>query len=136
MERWEAALRKFLRPWKARRDVVGALVCGSRVHGTATRRSDVDVHIILKDTVRWRERGNKVVDGFLIEYFANPAWQHRKYEAEDAGDNTRINARMFASGKIIFDNDGSVARLQRAGRHAMRSRFKRPGRMAREAAKY
>src|SRR2546422_142981 len=120
MEPWETALRKFLAPWKARTDVVGALVCGSRVHGTATRRSDVDVHIVLRAGVRWRERGNKIVDGYLVEYFANPAWQHRKYEIEDAKDNTRINARMFAFGRIIFEKDGSVARLQRSGRRAFR----------------
>lgn len=136
MQPWERALHKFLAPWRARRDVVGALACGSRVHGTATKRSDVDVHIILQDGVRWRERGNKLVDGYLIEYFANPAWQHRKYEAEDARDNTRINARMFAYGLVIFDKHGDVRRLQRDGRRAMRALFKRPGRAEREAAKY
>ncbi|MGE8035840.1 nucleotidyltransferase domain-containing protein [Lysinibacillus sp. NPDC093692] len=55
MEEWRIALEEFLKDWKNRNDVVGALVCGSYVTGNPTNRSDIDVHIILSDDVDWRE---------------------------------------------------------------------------------
>lgn len=33
---------------------------------------DIDIYIITKNDTTWRERGNKLVDGYLIEYFINP----------------------------------------------------------------
>lgn len=81
MERWEEALDKFLSEWRRRDYVVGALVCGSYVTGSPTARSDIDVHIILAEESDWRERGNRYVDGCLIEYFANPPRQIRTYFA-------------------------------------------------------
>jgi hypothetical protein len=45
--RWEDALNQFLGSWRDRSDVIGALATGSRVLGTDTRNSDVDVHIVL-----------------------------------------------------------------------------------------
>jgi predicted nucleotidyltransferase len=62
---WEHALDRFLLGWKVRAYVKGAVVCGSRVAGTATKFSDIDVHIVMDDRVRWRERGLKIVDGYL-----------------------------------------------------------------------
>ena len=34
---WEGAVEEFLKPWRKRPDVVGALVCGSYVTSTASR---------------------------------------------------------------------------------------------------
>jgi len=69
---WQLALEKFLKEWKEKDFVEGALLTGSYAIGMETKYSDVDVYIILSDSVEWRERGNKVIDGVLIEYFANP----------------------------------------------------------------
>lgn len=44
-------------------------VCGSYITGNPSTHSDLDVHIILNENVNYRERGNKIVDGLLIEYF-------------------------------------------------------------------
>lgn len=49
MQNWETALKKFLKSWKNKKEVVGALVCGSFVVGNPTKHSDIDLHIVLKD---------------------------------------------------------------------------------------
>ena len=109
---WEDALHKFLAEWREREDVIGALVCGSHVTGSPSDRSDIDVHIILHDDSDWRERGNRYVDGFLIEYFANPPRQIRAYFEEDFHDRRTMSHVQFITGKVIFDRHGVVEQLK------------------------
>lgn len=111
MQDWEKALDQFLETWKPRDEVVGALVCGSFVTGNPKKHSDIDLHIILREGTDWRERGNKVIGGFLIEYFANPPCQIHKYFEEDFEANKQMNVTQFLTGKVLFD-DGSISRLQ------------------------
>lgn len=136
MEAWEQALDKFLSVWKKRKYVLGAMATGSYVSGRATKYSDIDVHIILSDKVEWRERGNKIVDGFLIEYFANPVRRLKGYSEEDYAENARTNARMFCTGKIIFDKTGAVAKLQKDAKEEMKRKFRKPDNIWTELAKY
>lgn len=112
MKRWEKAVDSFLRDWIVRDEFAGALVCGSYVTGDPTKRSDIDLHIILFDTVEWRERGNKYVDGFLIEYFANPPGQVRNYFADDFASRSTASMVQFITGKIIRDQWGIVSELR------------------------
>lgn len=75
MEPWEAAVDKFLEPWRRRKCVIGAMVCGSYVTGDPSKHSDLDVQIILAKGTCWRERGNRIVDDFEIDgwKFRSPA---------------------------------------------------------------
>ena len=116
--------------------MTGALVCGSYVTGNPSPRSDIDLHILLKSTIKWRERGNEIVDGFLIEYFSNPPQQVRQYFKEDFADNRNMCATQFATGRIVFDRDGEISRLQREAERWIRKPFKRPDRVQTLAAKY
>lgn len=117
---WERALDAFLRSWKVRRDVVGALVTGSYAMGTQTDLSDIDVHIVLSPNVAWRERGNQRVDGFLIEYFANPPQQIERYMELDHATGRLADAHMFTVGRILFDKTGDVRRLKRVAARWMK----------------
>jgi hypothetical protein len=111
VKKWERAAQEFIAPWQKRRDVRGALVCGSYVTGRPSPRSDIDINIVLAPGTRWRERGNRIVDGFLIEYFANTAKQTRAYLRQDRPDYRRVTATMYVTGRIWFDRDGSLAKL-------------------------
>ncbi len=119
---WERPVGKFLKVWKRR--IVGALVSGSRISGGANRNSDVDVQLILKPGTKWRERGNKIVEGILIEYFANPPEQIRKYFRKEWEIGKPFTARMFATGKIILDGDGTARQLVREAKRWLRRRPK------------
>lgn len=112
MERWEAALHEFLKDWKDRNDVIGLLACGSYITGGPSSHSDIDLHVILAEGTDWRERGNRVINGFLIEYFANPPGQIRRYFSGDYNDNCKDAATQFVTGRIYLDKNGLVAKLK------------------------
>jgi hypothetical protein len=109
---WRRAVARFLDELPFRRDVVGALVCGSFVTGAPGPRSDVDLHLVLAAGARWRERGNRVIDGIVVEYFANPPRQIRAYFRRDHEANRRNTPTQFATGRVLFDDRrGTVRRL-------------------------
>ena len=112
MESWKHALNEFVRGWKEKDFVEAALLTGSYAIGLQTPRSDVDVYIILSDKVDWRERGDVLVDGFLIEYFANPIRQIRWYFENEHSRNKRNTARMFLIGQVLFDKTGIIGALR------------------------
>jgi len=99
----EIALQKFLSKRENKKEVIGALVCGSYITGNPSKHSDIDLHIILKKDTKRRERGNEYVDGILIEYFANPVSSLTKYFESDYKANKKITIHMIASGKVLFD---------------------------------
>lgn len=112
MSKWKVALEEFLKDWKDRCDVVGALVCGSYITGNPSKRSDIDVHLILSEDADWRERGNQVVHGFLIEYFVNPPRQIRKYFDEDFHSRRTMSMVQFMTGHTLFDKTGIISKLK------------------------
>lgn len=133
---WEAALDKFLLKWKSRSEVIGALVSGSRVLGTDTKNSDIDVHIVLADHIIWRERGNCVIDNYIIEYFCNPIAQLNEYRRDDIKSFAHTDARMFALGRIIFDKQGALLKLQKEARKELSARFRKLSKAEIELGKY
>jgi len=133
---WERALEKFLAQWKTRREVTGALVCGSYITGNPDSHSDIDVHILLRETIRWRERGNRIIDGYLIEYFVNPPKQIRAYFSGDYRSNRAMTATQFVTGRILFDKAGAVRRLKREAERCIARPLKKSNRVARELSNY
>ncbi|MGE7929082.1 nucleotidyltransferase domain-containing protein [Lysinibacillus xylanilyticus] len=136
MEEWKMALEEFLKDWKNRNDVVGALVCGSYITGNPSRRSDIDVHIILSDDVDWRERGNRIINGFLIEYFANPSHQIHKYFQGDFQNQRTMSMVQIITGKILFDNTGILNELKIEAEHWLNNEYDELNKTVLEIKKY
>ena len=111
-DNWKDKLDIFVNNFEHMHNVVGMLVCGSYITGSPTNHSDLDVHMVLDNGVNYRERGNKIIDGLLIEYFANPPRQIIKYFDDDLIDKSLMSQTQFATGKIILDNTGDVAQLK------------------------
>lgn len=107
----QSALDTSVTPRKKRKDVIGMLVCGSYITGSPTKQSDIDVHILLDKKAKRRERGNIIIDGVLIEYFANPVAQHYIYAEEEYAQRRKHNAHMFVTGKVIFDKTSELKKL-------------------------
>ena len=112
MEKWEKALHKFLERYENEDYYVGAVACGSYVSGNNNEFSDIDVHIVLKRGNEWRERGNLEVDGFLIEYFANPVNKYESYMEAEKIERGKHTISMFARGVIVRDKTGEVEKLK------------------------
>lgn len=111
MPSWKTALQTFVKEWKPRTEVIGAVVCGSYITGNSSKHSDLDVQILLNSSVSWCECGSLKICGVLIDYFARPFKKHCEEFAHDYQLRRRIDAHMFATGKILFDKTGELARL-------------------------
>ncbi len=133
---WKRALERFMGEWRKRDFVEAALLTGSYAVGLETERSDVDVYIVLSNDVDWRERGNVVIDGILIEYFANPSKQIMGYLEEEFASYSRSTARIIAMGKVLFDKTGITEDLKAEAFEYLRKPFERPGTTWVELSKY
>lgn len=120
---WKEKLNVFLENFEYKNDIVGILVCGSYITGNPSSHSDLDVHIILNENVNYRERGNKIIDGLLIEYFANPAKQIRKYFDEDYKDIRPMSQTQFITGKILLDKTGEVLKLKNEAKEMLNKHY-------------
>lgn len=120
---WEERLNKFLENFKYKNDIDGILVCGSFITGNPSSHSDLDVHILLKEKADYRVRGNKIVDGLLIEYFANPPRQIREYFKEDYSEIRPMAQIQFITGKILLDKTGEVQKLKKEARKMLDKRY-------------
>ena len=112
IDKWKLALKEFLKDYEEDDDVIGALLCGSYASGNQNSNSDIDVHLILKDGVTYRERGNTESNSYLIEYFMNPVWKLKEEIKEESTSGELCTTTMFAYGKIIYDVEGKVQELQ------------------------
>jgi predicted nucleotidyltransferase len=133
---WEIALEKFISKWKNKKDVVGAIACGSYITGNPTKHSDIDIHIILDKNTRWRERGNEVINGILIEYFANPMFQNLKYLKSDYTKRRKMDVNMFLTGKVLFDKNGDLTKIIKEAKKWDKKKFAKPGKISVELSKY
>jgi predicted nucleotidyltransferase len=80
MKAWQKATNKFLKKYKKEDYVIASIACGSYITGNPTKHSDIDLRIITDNKTNWRERGNKIVDNFLIESFDKPLYFKRIYK--------------------------------------------------------
>lgn len=135
-EKWEIALEKFISKWKSKKEVVGAVVCGSYITGNPTKHSDIDVQILLDKKIKWRERGNEIIDGILIEYFANPLPQNFNYFEEDYKSRNRTNVHMFTTGKVLFDKNGDVKKMIEKAKYWKKRKYVKMDKISIESYKY
>lgn len=135
-ENWEIALQKFLNKWKNKKEVIGAIVCGSFITGNPSKHSDIDIHIILDSKTLWRERGNEIIDWILIEYFANTIKRHYNYLEEDYKTRRKINAHMFCTGKVLFDKTGDLKKLIQYSKKYLTKKNIKPNKIQIELSKY
>ncbi|MBQ4263276.1 MAG: nucleotidyltransferase domain-containing protein [Bacilli bacterium] len=111
MQNWELSIEKFISQYKDEDYFLGAILTGSYATGNYDENSDIDIYIVTKDNLTWRERGNKNIDGFLIEYFINPKKKILSYFESELKDYHLSTTMIFINGKILYDKDGSVQEL-------------------------
>lgn len=136
MELWELALKKFLDQWENKENIIGVLVCGSYITGQPDKHSDIDVHIILREKTSWRERGNLIIDNYIIEYFANPPNQILAYFNEDFTHYSKNSIVQFVSGKILLDKDGILSKLKNIALELFKKPFPKRNESIIESEKY
>ena len=111
MEKWQIAVDKFLADYINEDFFIGAILTGSYATGNNDVNSDVDIFIVTKDSTDWRERGNRLLDGVMVEYFINPVRQV-VLELDTGFDNNNIATTLiFAGSKILYDTDDIIKGL-------------------------
>ena len=109
---WEIALNEFIKDYKNDPLVEAILLVGSYAVGNQNDKSDIDVYVILNDDAMYRERGNKLINGYLIEYFVNPVRMVREYIYEDKRGHGGAMANMLINGKVLMDRNGLIEQLR------------------------
>ena len=104
---WKTAAMQFARECEFDGFIDAVLATGSYASGNQDEHSDVDVYIVLSDEADWRERGNKRIGGYLIEYFANTERQIT-HEMRQYGSPI-IN--MLQTAIVLEDKTGVTQRL-------------------------
>ena len=93
--------------------VLGILFYGSYLTGFNTEKSDIDLHVIFDDEDdEHLIRGNKVIDGTRIEYFEKPLGEIYQIIDEDYQSQNNAMVSIIGNGKIIYDKDENIKRLQ------------------------
>ena len=113
-ERYAAALREAVRYVLERFEPQGILVSGTIIRGNPHPASDLDIYVIHDRA--WRQRIQRFFNGVPAEIFVNPLQQIDTYFREERSDGRPSTAHMFATGFIVLDQSGDVARLQAHGR--------------------
>lgn len=115
---WKLALNEFIKKYLNDDDVEAILLVGSYAVGNQNKYSDIDVYIILNDNAEYRERGNKLVDNYLIEYFINPIHKVREYLQEDKRGHGGAMANMLLKGKVLLDKNNIIPILKEEAKAA------------------
>ena len=108
---YKDAINDFLQDYINQGYFLGAILTGSYATGNNNENSDIDIYIITKDDIDFRERGNKLVDGFLIEYFINPISKIKDYFEKELKKYHMSTTNIFANGIILLDETGIVQEL-------------------------
>ncbi len=104
-------------------NLVGLLLAGSAVTGRMREHSDLDLYVIIRPLRR--QRRTRLVGGVELELFVNPPVRI----ARDLVDPQNHTTHMFATGVVLHDADGTMARLQSTARAALAAGFEPPGEM-------
>ena len=114
---WEKALNKFIAKYQNDKDVLAILLIGSYAVLNNNKYSDIDVYIILNDQAKYQERGNKLIDGYLIEYFINPYHKVIEYLQNDQKKHRCAMANMLLNCRIILDKNNIMPDLQEKAKY-------------------
>ena len=109
-KKWQI-VNKFLNKYKDKDYFEGAVLSGSYASGNYNENSDIDVYIIANDTINWKERGMKLIDGQLVEYFINPISFIKKSLIEGQSNSNCLDIRMLSNCIIVEDKHSIIENL-------------------------
>lgn len=112
IDKWKLALKEFLKAYEEDDDVIGAILCGSFAYETYNEYSNIKVYLLLKDSATYSEEGVLETNSYLIRYYKRNYKEIKKIIEDEYQNNELITAHMIAYGKMIYDLDGMVKKVQ------------------------
>ncbi len=119
---WKDALNEFIKDYKNKKEVEAILLIGSYAVNNNNKYSDIDVYMILNDHCGYRERGNKKVGNYIIEYFMNPIYKVEDYILNDKRGHGGSVANMLINGKLLYGNQRIVNKLKKKALIALKKK--------------
>lgn len=112
----EKALEKFIIYWKKQPNIRGILLTGSYAVGLQNEHSDVDIRLILAETVEKSFKGLKTIDGYCFSYMGRSKAETLQKFNHQFFSNVKMEARIYTIGKIIHDPHGDIAEIIKVAR--------------------
>ena len=109
-EPYAAALREAVAYILGRWQPVGIVASGTIVRGNPGPSSDLDLVVVHRQLVR--QRVQRFFRDVPAEIFVNPPAQIERYLAEEQREGRPVMAHMIATGAVVLEADGTVARLR------------------------
>lgn len=129
-------LKEFVNEWKKKEGYLGVMLTGSRATNTETAFSDVDLLVVLSNEITHKERGNRIVDGVVVEYIAYPESLWSKLFNEEKNKNQRMWIGMWTVGVILDDVNGDIKKLKKEAKQFFSVPIKKLSNEKLEMAKY
>ena len=107
----EKALEKFITHWKEQPNVRGIMLTGSYAVGIPKKDSDVDIRLILDDSVSKSFKGLQTIDGYCFSYIGRSKAVTLEKFNRQFFSNVKMEARIYNVGKIILDPFGDIAEI-------------------------
>lgn len=117
------ALSKFVGTWSKKPHVKGILLCGSYALGLQNNESDIDIRIVIDSQKLYSFKGLKEIDGYSFSYLGRNKNSIIKKFNRDYFNNSKIEARNFHLGIILYDNGGIIQNIKKIAQYYFNSPF-------------
>lgn len=111
------ALEEFINFWKQKEYVIGILLSGSYAVGLENNKSDIDIRLLLDSNQTKSFKGLQEIKGYSFSYLANTKESISELFNIDFFNNSKIEARIFSVGRILYDKTGALGELKEISKH-------------------
>jgi len=126
----------FLEKYINKKEIIGAIVCGSYITGNPTKHSDIDIYIISNNNYKYSSRSTEYINNTLVEYFIETPDEIKKCFKENIEHKIKYDIHMFLTGKILFDKTGEVKNLIKLAKTYDKRKYKKSNKTRTENIKY
>ncbi|WP_114904388.1 nucleotidyltransferase domain-containing protein [Kordia sp. SMS9] len=117
------ALQTFINIWKEKEEVNGILLCGSYAVGLGKKHSDVDIRLLLNDDQELQFKGLQEINGTSFSYLGRTKEKIIKKFNTDYFNNSKIEARNFHKGQILYDQNDTIKKIKAIAAHYFKTPF-------------
>lgn len=112
-----------VKEYKPDKNVLGVLLFGSAVRNKFDRYSDVDIYILLNKKDKF-SRSNFIKKGIRVDIILNTLKEAESYLVEDKNNLRRITSHMLTHGKILFQREKSLEKIQSIAKNNLKLKTK------------
>ncbi|WP_109434982.1 nucleotidyltransferase domain-containing protein [Aquimarina sp. AU119] len=118
-------IEKFVQKWKSEKNVEGILLTGSYATGLQMKDSDIDFRIILNNNGQKFIKGVEIIEEKQISFLGSSIDDVYKMFDNQLYLFSKFQARIFCTGKILFDKSGKLELLKNEAKDIMSKPFRK-----------